>query len=177
MWDKIEKLAYLIFAVALLTVAGMGISKQSSPARIVVENTQTPEKIRVAVEGAVNEPGEYVLDKGSRICDLLYAAGGVCEDADLDVVKPDAQLISDTTVKVPYISNDTGKAVAVININDADKEELMLIPGIGDYLADKIIEYRKKYGSFGKVSDITKVDGIGEKTYKNIKIYITTDNK
>lgn len=62
----------------------------------------------------------------------------------------------------------------LININTAPKEELTLLPDIGSTKADSIIEYRSK-NPFKKTSDITKVKGIGNKTFKKIKDYICID--
>ena len=52
----------------------------------------------------------------------------------------------------------------------------MLVPGIGETLASRIIEYRRIYGSFSNISEITRVRGVGEKTFKKIKDYIKTED-
>ena len=60
-----------------------------------------------------------------------------------------------------------------VNINTASKRELDALPGIGEVLAQRIIEYRNANGPFGSVNDLTKVKGIGEKTLEKIKPYAT----
>ena len=59
----------------------------------------------------------------------------------------------------------------LININKATKEELKTLDGIGDTLADNIIEYRKN-NKFESIEDILNVNGIGESKYNAIKEYI-----
>ena len=56
-----------------------------------------------------------------------------------------------------------------ININSATKEELKTIPGIGDVMAQKIIDYREQNGSFSSVEDLKNIDRIGDKTLEKIK--------
>lgn len=53
-----------------------------------------------------------------------------------------------------------------ININTAEKEELMQLQKIGPQKADSIIEYREKNGFFQKAEDIMNVTGIGKATYE-----------
>lgn len=62
-----------------------------------------------------------------------------------------------------------------ININTATKQELMELPGIGEVISGRIIEYRTKYGRFKNTNQIKKVKGIGDKTYSDIKELIIVD--
>ena len=59
-----------------------------------------------------------------------------------------------------------------VNINNASKEVLMTINGIGEGKANKIIEYRSN-NKFNKIEDIMNVSGIGESIFEKIKEYIT----
>lgn len=59
-----------------------------------------------------------------------------------------------------------------ISINEASKEELMELPGIGESKAKNIIEYREEFGEFEKLEDIMNVSGIGESAYSKIKEHI-----
>lgn len=63
----------------------------------------------------------------------------------------------------------------LININTATVTELMTLYGIGESKANKIIEYRDKFGDFKYPEDIMNVSGIGEKTYEKIKDDITVE--
>lgn len=59
-----------------------------------------------------------------------------------------------------------------IDVNGADAEELETLPGIGKYLANEIIQYRRKHGFFKKPSDLLGVKGIGPKRLKQIGPYL-----
>lgn len=61
-----------------------------------------------------------------------------------------------------------------ININEATKEELMTLSGIGESKAITIITYRSENGNFATIEDIKNVKGIGESVYEKIKDNITT---
>ena len=62
----------------------------------------------------------------------------------------------------------TGK----LNINNASRQELLLLPYIGEVRSKAISSHRETRGDFKKLSSLLDVKGIGEKTYKRILPYI-----
>ena len=60
-----------------------------------------------------------------------------------------------------------------ININRADKETLIKLPGVGPATARRIIDYRRRHGSFPSWKSLKKVKGIGEKKAARLKEYVT----
>lgn len=57
----------------------------------------------------------------------------------------------------------------LININKADVDMLMMLDGIGEVMAQRIIDYRTEHGAFESVEDLLEVKGIGEKTLEKMK--------
>ena len=64
--------------------------------------------------------------------------------------------------------NSSGSG-ALVNINQASKEELMTLPGIGESKADKIIAYREANGRFNSPEGIMEISGIKDGLYNKIK--------
>lgn len=60
-----------------------------------------------------------------------------------------------------------------ISINDADKESLMALPGIGEVLAQRILDYRDENGAFSAPEALLNVEGIGKKRLEEILDLIT----
>ena len=136
--------------------------------------------------GAVASPGVYELPAGSRVNDAVTAAGGFSAEADRnyvnlaepisDGIKIQIPTVQEVSTMKPDISDSfaaSDQKSGLININRASKEELKTIPGIGDGIATRIIDYRTQNGSFNTVEDIMKVSGIKEKLFSKIKNHIT----
>ncbi len=163
--------------------------------------TEEEEKsIVVYVCGAVASPGVYELPAGSRVNDAVALAGGLTDDADKEHVNLAAALSDGKRLYMPaaedYLNDnsdpfpkdpdacfdnenpaldyDSGDSDSgLININTASAEELKSIPGIGESIASKIIDYRESNGGFGSIEDIMKVPGIKDKLFSRIASYIT----
>ncbi len=136
-------------------------------------------KMKVYVTGAVNNPGVLELNEGSRIEDAINLAGGVRDNANLEEVNlayclEDGQKLYIPNVnekEVEYLSTENGDKVIEgdensdtlkVNINTGGVEELKKLPGVGEALAQKIIDYRNENGKFKTVEDLKNVSGIGE---------------
>ena len=136
------------------------------------------EKIFVDVKGAVKHPGVFETTKDKRVKDLIEEAGGLLDDVDTSTLNLSQRVKDQMVIYVlkhgekPKQISDGGSSSSntdVININTANKEQLMKISGVGKTKAEAIISYREKNGDFKKKEDITKVRGIGKATFEKIK--------
>ena len=160
--------------------------------------TNDSQSFVVYVSGYVNNPGVYELSAGSRVIDAIDAAGGYSKEAydnylNLASLIADGQMIyvpSEEEVESGSIErgvasgadgsgvggvtggngggNSSGSG-ALVNINQASKEELMTLPGIGESKADKIIAYREENGRFSTPEGIMEISGIKDVLYNKIK--------
>lgn len=73
----------------------------------------------------------------------------------------------------PAVAAVVRNTPAIVNINTATKEELSTLPGIGDVLAQRILNYRARNGGFVSPDELMNVDGIGEKRFNDLKDLIT----
>ncbi len=59
-----------------------------------------------------------------------------------------------------------------IDLNRATARELIQLPGVGEVIAKRIVDFREEHGPFKRVEDLMKVKGIGEKSLERIRPYI-----
>ena len=167
------------------------------------ETSQETDYFYVHVCGQVVSPGVYQLLKGSRVYEAVALAGGCTETGAPDWLNMAQEVTDGMKIQVPdqetvrrlieeqsaeaeliQISGSaqegsgraeaqTSRAGALVNINTADKAQLMTLPGIGESRAEAIIQYREEYGGFQKPEDIMKVSGIKEAAFQKIKDSIT----
>ena len=67
------------------------------------------------------------------------------------------------------------QAAFTVAVNSAPAAELAELPGVGDALAEKIIDYRRKHGPFRTLDDLRNVKGIGDKTLEGLAPHVTFD--
>ena len=81
--------------------------------------------------------------------------------------KPAAETASSTA---PWIM---ATEPLMVNINTAETEELVLLPGIGPAKAAAILAFRAEHGPFSAIEELMKVPGIKEATFAKLKAYVT----
>jgi len=137
---------------------------RNQPVEIVLSQTEPPEQSgELYIGGAVANPGIYPWQEGDTIQALLLDTG----------VEPDADL-SHIKIYVPREGEE--QSPQKIDINRAEPWLLEVLPGIGEVLAQRIVDYRSGNGPFKRIEDLLQVSGIGEGTFEKIKDYITVSD-
>ncbi len=176
-----NKYFVLLYGVFIgLIIAGLILLIDSPPKGdpITLLPPPTPSPIKVFISGAVQNPGVYQIEPQSRLEDLLEKAGGSLL-ADMSQYNLAAKLYDGEHIHLE-IPSETSRYKEVIpeskvNINSADLQLLMTLPGIGETKAAAIIHYREDLGFFERIEDILNVPGIGDYVFAQIKDLIVTN--
>jgi len=140
------------------------------------------QQITIHIDGQVNKPGLYNLPADSRINDAVKMADGLTEKANSQLVNLASLLQDGQKIYIPAIDesipedssiNRSSVVLKLININSADLDGLVSLPGIGTTKAQAIIDYRNEHGPFIDKKDIILVPGIGETILDSIFDLIT----
>ena len=148
---------------------------------------QVRQDFKVYITGAIKVPGVYEVSEGSRLVDVIAAAGGATEDADLDAVNLAARVgdrehwnlpnrgaatVSEVSVSATESSGGlqaTANNQGMINLNSASASDMEALPGIGEVKAGAIVAYREANGPFESVEAVLDVTGIGPATLEGIR--------
>lgn len=146
------------------------------------------EKIWVYVCGQVASPGVYELPVDSRIYEAIESAGGILEEGAAESLNLAEKAADGQRIYVPSKEEavtmqaetskegeNGGMSGGKVNLNTADKEELMTLTGIGETRAEAILLYREENGKFHSPEEIMNVQGIKEGIYEKIKEQIRTE--
>ncbi len=157
---------FTILLVVIIAVSGIFAWSRYSAAQakeISIADGCSSERVtnQIYIGGIVANPSFYPLKAGDSISSLIQAAGGVTTSADLNVIKLYISEVGDE------------EAPQKINLNRAEVWLLEALPGIGEERAKAISDYRLEHGPFCNINEITRVTGIGIKTFEQIKPLIT----
>nr|WP_300002110.1 helix-hairpin-helix domain-containing protein [Tissierella sp.] len=151
------------------------------------------ENIIVHISGQVKNPGIVELENGQRLIDAVEFLGGLTDQADGDRINLAKKLQDEEKIYIPKIGEELSPELALIqtpttsdqvqtfaskdsgadvsgklDINTCSKDLLNTLPGIGEVLSNRIIEYRET-NLFKTIEDIMNVSGIGAKKFEGIK--------
>ncbi|MDT7578031.1 MAG: competence protein ComEA [Pseudonocardiales bacterium] len=143
----------------------------------------------VSVSGRVARPGLVQVPDGSRVADVVAAAGGALPGVDLTALNL-ARRVNDgeqVAVGVPTApdaagaeSSAPGGGVAAgggpaarVDLNTATVAQLDALPGVGPVTAQHIVDWRTRNGRFAKIEQLREVDGIGEHRFQQLHDLVT----
>lgn len=171
-------------------------SSASSVQSTANSSSQQSKTVTCDISGAVKHQGVYTLKNGARLQELIEAAGGVKNNAQLKAVNRAVLLKDQDKIHIPYKGEKVDTATTVtqnsasnaaettsgsadsnsgekVNLNTANAQELQKLNGIGEKKAEQIVAYREQNGEFKKIEDLEQVSGIGEKTFAALKDQLT----
>lgn len=152
-----------IILIAVIVIGGVIAWLKYSPGQPVEISLPPPQQWsgKIYISGAVGNPGYYPFHNDDSIDSLIQTAGGTTSNADLSRVE----------FRIPV--EGEGTEPQRVDINRAESWLLEALPGIGETLAQRIIDYRQQNGSFQNTGELLKVPGIGDATYEQIRDLIT----
>jgi competence protein ComEA len=153
----------------------------------IIEQEEITEPIEdislfVEVKGAVIHPGVYELTQGDRVLKAIELAGGYLPTSDSKGINHAQKVADEMVVYVPLEGEviveqastlTPTESTGLVNINQADANLLMTLPGIGPAKADAIIAHREGQGLFKDPADLKNVTGIGQKTFEKLEVLIS----
>ena len=159
-----------VIAISVLLVVGglLWFGTGSGHDEPVVALPQEPAEdrgsITVHVSGEVVDPGVVSVALGSRVADVVAAAGGATVEADLAAVNLASEVRDGEHVAIPgYGDVAIGRmAPPGVDLNRADALAMEQLPGVGPVLAARIVAHRDEHGPFMTVEDLLDIPGIGE---------------
>ncbi|WP_408997935.1 ComEA family DNA-binding protein [Syntrophus buswellii] len=157
------------------------------PAPVILSGLPAEGCLAVEVDGDVEQKGIYFIRRGQRLSDLLSMLGIGRSSQARDASSPDLSMPLDDGIRIHVTTgNSQRSSIAVermaaskrlalsrpIDVNRASLEELILVPGIGEKTALKIIAARNRSGGFRRLEDLMKIKGIKRKRLARLKTYL-----
>ncbi len=167
-----------ILMLALITgfIVVLRLPDSSSAQPVITQSSTVSASLQAYITGAIVHPGVYRLHSGDRVYNLLDAAGGPTDDADLACVNLAALVVDGEEVYIPHRSERPANGpisctVAKVNMNTASANDMHLLLGISQATAEKIVAYRNAHGPFTSLEQLIPV--VGLTIYNRIKDMIT----
>jgi competence protein ComEA len=176
---QMDGLIIVVMITAAIVLSSYFLAQRPSADVQISHSDSRGGPVIVKLAGQTDRGGIYYLPERTAIAGLLEIAG-VQNRERFDSRMLDTPLLAGQTVTVSSEKRleigamNAAERLALdmpIDINQATLDELMLVSGIGERTAEKIVAFRKGRGPFRTIDDLMQIPGIKDKKLSRLKQY------
>lgn len=196
----LKKYKYIVFSIMgiLIIIGGIYLKNSLIDNSVVINDIEDNDDILISdkedngvsnneyylvdIKGAVNNPGVYKVEVGTRINDVVNMAGGLRDDADTSLINL-SKLVSDEMVIIIYTTEEVRNSNLVNTVIKVVEKECKC-PNIendgciNDNIKDTITNGSGKVNiNTASVEELSKLDGIGQSKAEAIVKYREENGK
>lgn len=182
---QLEGAVFLIAAAVVFYVGASLAATYKSGIEKIPYGDVSSGSVIVEIAGSTGHDGIYYVPQNTTVMTLLGYAG-IVEKVRYGIETGEALLMSgqkviltaDGSVRIGEMGNARKLACNLpIDINRAVFHDFLMLPGVGEKTAWKIIIQRNRMGGFQKIEDLMTVRGIKEGKFKKLKKYVTVNKR
>jgi competence protein ComEA len=173
----------LIAVIVLLTIIPFTVILANiiSYRKLPVLINQDNDTLTIEIQKKNSARGIYFTPRGTSADQLLQSAGLNIRTQNNFQLKNTMSLIVDESslrrISLSIIDNSRKLALGLpVDLNLATEEDLLLIPGIGEVTAKKILEAKSKKIHFARIEELMEIEGIKEKKLAKLRLYLYVNN-
>lgn len=157
---RLDSVLLLLLAVCIAFSLGYFVASRHSDDELRVSTSNEP------VSQTLRMTGGDTVKETAAPTETATAASTETE-APTEIEAP-----TETVRTLPVGITADGK----VNLNTADLAALCTLPGIGETLGQRIIDYREANGAFTVLEELYEITGLGEKRIEAIREYVTMED-
>jgi competence protein ComEA len=163
---------WMIIVVVLTIIACIVLFPRKEVYTYVTHDKVELDSFEIEIRGEVVFPGIYTFFEPMRLEEIIKFTYGFTDKANLNEIDLSKIYEENSYIFIPSLKEGE-IVIEKININNANFQTLLEIPGMTEDKAASLIVYRQANGLFASVDELINVKNIGPATLEKIRPYIT----
>lgn len=163
---------WMIIVIILTLIAGIVLFPRKEAYTYVTHEKVVLDCFEIEISGEVVFPGTYTFFEPMRLDEIIMFTYGFTDDANMSEIDLSKIYEQDSYIFIPSLIADE-VIIEKVNINSANFQTLLNLPGMTEDRAASLIVYRQANGLFASIDELINVKNIGPATLEKIREYIT----